>query len=667
MDNSLKNQIRKLESSIVSVRKSGANALGKAGDPNAVRPLIKALKDKSYHVGASAAEALGNIGDPIAIQPLVEALKDKSRTVSLKAAEALGKIGNTSVLHQYTDALKDKEPDIRIAAADILGKLGASGAAPPLIEALKDKDHNVRISAANALGNIKEPLAIHPLIDALKDHDYRVRTSAVNSLGNIGDPVAIQPIVDALDMKAVNFYGRISGKVIDKNTVTFYWSAMKSVDRISIANQPFKNSHLYLLCSKCFLKTVKKKVISGVFNKSHIFVACRGCGTCLHLIKNVNRVTGLIGSNIKDFRVSNKEVYINLWSETEKRARNADIDILEIRNDVAISYDYAVSRLLTILTRPAEDLKQIPVIIQGNPPLSGETKKIIKRNFGGKVDNPAKAVPLIIALKDSNQYARKSAAKELGKTGDSGAVGPLVNVLNDLSADVRINTAEALGKIGSTEAVQPLINALKDNEFYARAAASRALGEICDIRAMHSLVRVFREDKDEYVRNCASEAIENMINSNKPYQESYPHLICKKCFLKTKENEIEAGVFKKFVYVACRGCNTWLHLIQDIRTSVGVVGGDFEDYYTDKDRIYINLWSEQEKKAGNADIDILEIRSNSNISYDYAINALLITLKNDASRPTEYVKQIPAVIEKNAVIPESVRVILEHEFGGIKE
>ncbi|MCP4106750.1 MAG: hypothetical protein GY749_14630 [Desulfobacteraceae bacterium] len=69
-----------------------------------------------------------------------------------------------------------------------------------------------------------------------------------------------------------------------------------------------------------------------------------------------------------------------------------------------------------------------------------------------------------------------------------------------------------------------------------------------------------------------------------------------------------------------------------------------------------NLWSEQEKKAGNADIDILEIRSNSNISYDYAINALLITLKNDASRPTEYVKQIPAVIEKNAVIPESVRV-----------
>ena len=43
----------------------------------------------------------------------------------------------------------------------------------------------------------------------------------------------------------------------------------------------------------------------------------------------------------------------------------------------------------------------------------------------------------------------------------------------------------------------------------------------------------------------------------------------------------------------------------------------------------MSLWNEQEKKACNADIDILEIRESDGVSYDYAINAVLNVLKND--------------------------------------
>ncbi|MCP4348578.1 MAG: hypothetical protein GY795_24100, partial [Desulfobacterales bacterium] len=68
----------------------------------------------------------------------------------------------------------------------------------------------------------------------------------------------------------------------------------------------------------------------------------------------------------------------------------------------------------------------------------------------------------------------------------------------------------------------------------------------------------------------------------------------------------------------------------------------------------------------NADIDVLEIREGKDISYDYAINAVLVTLKNDVSRPKEYVKNIPVVIQENLSVPEGVISVLNHEFGEIK-
>ncbi|MDM8523118.1 hypothetical protein QUF80_07080 [Desulfococcaceae bacterium HSG8] len=92
-------------------------------------------------------------------------------------------------------------------------------------------------------------------------------------------------------------------------------------------------------------------------------------------------------------------------------------------------------------------------------------------------------------------------------------------------------------------------------------------------------------------------------------------------------------------------------------------GGIFE---LQRDRIYINLWSESDKKAGNADIDILEIRDTAGINYDYAINAVLVSLKNDAPRPSGYVRQIPVVIYGNPPIPEGAMRILDHEFGEIR-
>ena len=97
-----------------------------------------------------------------------------------------------------------------------------------------------------------------------------------------------------------------------------------------------------------------------------------------------------------------------------------------------------------------------------------------------------------------------------------------------------------------------------------------------------------------------------------------------------------------------------------------MIGGDVKDYKQDGEKVYVNLWFEHEKKARNADIDVLEIHESNGISYNWAINAELNELKNDVSRSSKYVINIPVIIRGNPTLLENSKMILANEFGGIK-
>jgi hypothetical protein len=87
----------------------------------------------------------------------------------------------------------------------------------------------------------------------------------------------------------------------------------------------------------------------------------------------------------------------------------------------------------------------------------------------------------------------------------------------------------------------------------------------------------------------------------------------------------------------------------------------------DKDKVYVNLWFEDKKESRNADIDILEIRNSANINYGYAIASVITTLKNDLSRPDDYLKTIPVVLKDNPPIPEDSMNDLKYNFGRIND
>ncbi len=116
------------------VRRRAALAIGRAGLPAGIQPLIAALSDTDSEVREMAAFALGLIGDVVAAPALTKALSDASPIVRGRAAEALGQI----------DA-KEKDqvnPDARRTVGAEIGRMVAEYAKHPAVTSMQADDEN---------------------------------------------------------------------------------------------------------------------------------------------------------------------------------------------------------------------------------------------------------------------------------------------------------------------------------------------------------------------------------------------------------------------------------------------------------------------------------------------------------------------------------------------
>ena len=198
------------------VRYSVAEALGKIGDKNAVKPLIKALEDDdwiAWCVRTRAAEALGKISDLRAIGPIITSLKDKDdcavgtmwdsneptyEFVRNEAKKALKNLANTDddiseALHKLPT---DEQRAIYLIAKEdweSLIKLGEP-AVLPLIEALKDDYYICKVGGYrwdryhNSLNSKYSASFI-----------FSEKFKAVKALGEIGDKRAVEPLIELLN------------------------------------------------------------------------------------------------------------------------------------------------------------------------------------------------------------------------------------------------------------------------------------------------------------------------------------------------------------------------------------------------------------------------------------------------------------------------------------
>jgi len=118
----------------------------------AVPHLIKVLKKKSDEgARVRASRALGKIGDPSAIKALAKNLNDESINVGIETLRALVAIGKPAVPH-LIKALKLRNNDRRFSVVSALGKIGDPSAIKALsIVAAKDKSWKVRKEAGDAI------------------------------------------------------------------------------------------------------------------------------------------------------------------------------------------------------------------------------------------------------------------------------------------------------------------------------------------------------------------------------------------------------------------------------------------------------------------------------------------------------------------------------------
>ena len=387
------------------------NALKTEAAKKQIHDFIKAMNNENWNVRWWSAWALGRIGDPVAVEPLIAALRDEDGGVQGKAAEALNTIHpnwqNSDMakrqVPEFIKALKDKNIEVRSTAAEALGKIRDARALEHLIAALRDEDSETRKQAAVSLKNIDPDWVtseytkkqVPEFINVLKGSDFGPQRYTAWVLGKIGDVRALEQLISLLaDTKNPNLafekrYGtaiQIDNRALpavivmkdwmEKEVIQIREEIKKAIDNIITLNQ-------HTFCASCILKGERKQAkIRGYF-----YILCRCCGSSLHLISNVKQVIGLIGGDVSDYRQDGEKVYVNLWFESDKKTRNADIDVLEIHESNGINYDYAVNAVLNVLkndvSRPRKYVKGIPVIIGGNPPLSENSLSIMKNEFGG--------------------------------------------------------------------------------------------------------------------------------------------------------------------------------------------------------------------------------------------------------------------------------------------
>lgn len=128
----------------------------------------------------------------------------------------------------------------------------------------------------------------------------------------------------------------------------------------------------------------------------------------------------------------------------------------------------------------------------------------------------ASATPLdaIVADSGKEEYVRRNAIWSLGKIGPGAksAVPTLIKVI-EAGKELRVHAAGAIWRIEKHPLALPtLTSALSDKDKWVRRDAANTLGEIGPdaVSVVPALVKVFKEDKEELVRESTGESLKKI-------------------------------------------------------------------------------------------------------------------------------------------------------------
>ena len=188
--------LNSLKDSTVGVRTAAIHALGDAGSPRAVAPLIALLEDESSTMRGEASLALGKLHN-LAVPALISELGSGKPSTRKLAAEALGETGSKDAVPALIRLVSTDLSGARAEAIEALGKIGDPSAVDAILSAMATGSAGVKQKAISALVALRDPRVQDALISALTDRDGDSRRAAAIALGDLGDQKTI-PILEKI-------------------------------------------------------------------------------------------------------------------------------------------------------------------------------------------------------------------------------------------------------------------------------------------------------------------------------------------------------------------------------------------------------------------------------------------------------------------------------------
>jgi HEAT repeat protein len=595
-----------------------------------VRWLIRSLqKGSTEYARQAAARALGKIGDARAVEPLIAALRDQHNHV---AAEALGQIGDARAVEPLIATLRDQDRYVRGVAAKALGRIGDARAVEPFIAALQDYYGEVREAATGALVKIGYP-AVEPLIAALMDQGWAVRRAATEVLGKMGDTRAVEPLITALQDQ--------SGEVC-KVAAEALW---KMGDTRAV--EPF---------------IVALRDQDGAVRRA---------------------AAGALGK-MGDTRAI--EPFIVALRDQDVDVRRAAVGALGKMGDAR-----AVEPLIAALRDQDVDVRQS----------AAEALKKIDPLWPQSEAAQRQVSNFIATLQDNDMDIRRTAVKVLGQIGDPLALEPLLKALisdknyffdkeraelekqiaeenesrNDYAAAASdpnyqwavYRTEESILRLQETLDDLPNKYAIFDHEVYAALDRFDPYAILSRFGYPPMVERLFAACRDEIpiVYRAAIKVLDSLIPINQLFLAAYPRVMCRHCKVKSKVLKDRMSR-SQYTFVVCRNCGSCSDLIAGVEEIIGVISDKGEKWHQDGSTVYLRLWSESDQQACNADIDRLVIEEGPIANYERAVNAVILALKNDISRPSTWCKQIPVEIHGNPPLSVAALRMLKDAFGKVQ-
>jgi HEAT repeat protein len=543
-------------------------ALGKRGDPAAVRHLAKPkiLRSPSTDVRWAAVTAIGQLGDASAVDLLVSAAGDDEWVVRDQAVSELKRIlGGLASRHErravriFMKLLDLENREIADTAVDGLVSMGRRSV-NPLLRALWTSSPGWRASAAKALGRIGEPGAVPHLVRLLSDPDARVRRAAVEALSRADGAGALEAVLSALEDNVPSVQGQAQKALVDFGPAavepilhSLRHVRSKSVSRAMLLVlgdigdprslpelvRPLRST--YFLVRAAAIHAVVRFGADAVpalaqllpFNRSDIgsFLAeARRSKDALSRIRAIRVLAAL-----EDHRAvaTLKTVAENGDPETAAEAEAALFRIgtaawgrcaalVCIRE---IGHGSSLPLAFRSLEDPSANVRLEAIRALGRIPGPGRAERLV-RIARTEADPYLRAEALAVlrqaglqkglstaalaCLADADWNVRAQAAGLLGNLRDRRTVALLVRSLGDDHWSVQEGAENALQNFGS-EIVPALLRALRDRSAAIRFRAARLAGELAGRNALPALRKAAqRKGEKSDVARTVREAIDKI-------------------------------------------------------------------------------------------------------------------------------------------------------------